>query len=76
MTNQVGNSSRHGLENHGLVNLNTVYWTLASPALVERLVQRREGLLAHLGPVVVRTGHHPGRSSSLGVTTRSPAPTT
>lgn len=62
MSNQVGIPSQHGLENHGLVNLNMVHWNLTSPALVERIVQRGEGLLAHLGPVVVRTGHHTGRS--------------
>jgi len=62
MPNAMGVPSRHGLENHGLTNLNMVYWTLPSPMLVERIVQRREGQLAHLGPVVVRTGHHTGRS--------------
>ena len=62
MSNVMGTPSRYGLENHGLRNLNIVYWTLPSPALVERIVQRREGILAHLGPVVVRTGHHTGRS--------------
>ncbi len=62
MPNAMGISSRHGLENHGLTNLNMAYWTLPSPMLVERIVQRREGQLAHLGPVVVRTGHHTGRS--------------
>ncbi len=62
MENAIGFPSLHGLEHHGLRNLDTVYWTLPSPALVERIVRRREGLLAHLGPVVVRTGHHTGRS--------------
>jgi len=62
MSNQVGIPSQHGLEKHGLVNLNLIHWNLSSPALVERIVQRGEGLLAHLGPVVVRTGHHTGRS--------------
>jgi phosphoenolpyruvate carboxykinase (ATP) len=62
MSNVMGTPSRYGLENHGLRNLNIVYWTLPSPSLVERIVQRREGILAHLGPVVVRTGHHTGRS--------------
>ncbi|MCJ7511703.1 MAG: phosphoenolpyruvate carboxykinase (ATP) [Anaerolineales bacterium] len=62
MANAIGFPSAHGLEHHGLRNLDTVYWTLPSPALVERIVRRREGLLAHLGPVVVRTGHHTGRS--------------
>ena len=62
MTNVMGIPSRHGLEHHGLTNLNMVYWTLPSPLLVESIVQRREGQLAHLGPVIVRTGHHTGRS--------------
>lgn len=62
MSNLMGAPSRFGLENHGLTNLNMVFWTLPSPALVEIIVQRREGQLAHLGPVVVHTGHHTGRS--------------
>ncbi len=62
MPNRMGIESHYGLEHHGLINVSMVYWTLPSPALVERVVQRREGLLAHLGPVVVRTGHHTGRS--------------
>ncbi len=62
MANVMGIPSQHGLEHHGLTNLNTIYWTLPSPTLVETLVQRREGQLAHMGPVIVRTGHHTGRS--------------
>ncbi len=62
MANVMGTPSNYGLDNHGLTNLNMVYWTLPSPALVERIVTRREGVLAHLGAVVVRTGHHTGRS--------------
>ncbi len=53
---------RHGLEHHGFRNVGRVYWTLSTAALYERIVQRREGLIAHLGPVVVRTGDHTGRS--------------
>lgn len=56
--------SDHGLENHGLYNLNDVYWNLTTPALYEQVVARREGVLAHLGPIVVRTGHHTGRSAN------------
>ncbi len=62
MANEIGIPSNYKLEHHGLTNLNTIYWTLPTPTLIERIVQRREGMLAHLGPVVVRTGHHTGRS--------------
>ncbi|MBW1990166.1 MAG: phosphoenolpyruvate carboxykinase (ATP) [Deltaproteobacteria bacterium] len=45
----------------GLKNLGQVSWNLSTPALYEEIVRRREGEIAHLGPVVVRTGHHTGR---------------
>ena len=54
--------SWYGLEHHGLRNLGTVYWNLTTGALYEEVVRRREGTIAHLGPLVVRTGHHTGRS--------------
>jgi phosphoenolpyruvate carboxykinase (ATP) len=62
MTNMIGTPSKHTLENHGLTNLNSVYWSLSTPMLIENIVQRREGMIARLGAVVVRTGHHTGRS--------------
>lgn len=62
MTNVMGIASKYGLENHGLRNLNMEYWTLPTPALVERVVSRREGMLAHEGAVVVRTGNYTGRA--------------
>ena len=54
--------ARHGLEHHGLTNVGTVYWNLPTPRLYEEAVRRREGRIAHLGPLVVRTGQHTGRS--------------
>ena len=33
--------SPHGLENHGLYNLNDVYWNLPTPALYEQALERR-----------------------------------
>jgi phosphoenolpyruvate carboxykinase (ATP) len=42
--------------------VSTVYWNLPAPRLYEEAIRRREGRLAHLGPLVVRTGHHTGRS--------------
>jgi phosphoenolpyruvate carboxykinase (ATP) len=64
MSNIMGTPSKYGLENHGLQNLNMEYWTLPTPALIERVVSRREGVLAHEGAVVVRTGNHTGRAAN------------
>ncbi len=60
--NVMGVPSQYDLDNHGLRNLNMVYWTLPTPALVERVVSRREGVLAHEGATVVRTGNYTGRA--------------
>ncbi|NIM48064.1 MAG: phosphoenolpyruvate carboxykinase [Gemmatimonadales bacterium] len=54
--------SEYGLENHGIRNVDTVYWNLSTSLLYEEAIRRREGHLAHLGPLVVRTGHHTGRA--------------
>jgi phosphoenolpyruvate carboxykinase (ATP) len=54
--------STYGLEHHGIRNPNTVYWHLTTPMLYEQAVRRREGAILHLGPLVVRTGDHTGRS--------------
>jgi len=51
-----------GLEIHGIHNQNAVHWNLSTPALYEEAIKRREGRLAHLGPLVVRTGQHTGRA--------------
>jgi phosphoenolpyruvate carboxykinase (ATP) len=64
MSNVMGTPSAYDLENHGLRNLNMEYWTLTTPQLVERIVSRREGVMAHEGAVVVRTGNHTGRSAN------------
>ncbi len=61
-TNKMGIASNYDLDRHGLRNLNMAYWSLPTPALVERIVTRREGVLAHEGAVVVRTGIHTGRA--------------
>lgn len=51
-----------GLEKYGIKNHGNVYRNSSTPALYEEIVRRREGLIAHLGPIVVSTGHHTGRS--------------
>lgn len=54
--------SKYGVENHGIKNPGTVYWNLTTPMLYEQIVRRREGVIIHLGPLVVHTGDHTGRS--------------
>jgi len=46
----------------GLRNFGTVHWNLSTPALYEEAVRNTEGWVSHLGPLVVHTGHHTGRS--------------
>lgn len=50
------------LSHHGIININHDYWHLSTPALYEQIIRHREGIVAHLGPIVVRTGAHTGRS--------------
>jgi phosphoenolpyruvate carboxykinase (ATP) len=54
--------SPYGLEHHGIRKPDRVHWTLATPHLYEHALRRNEGRIAHLGPLVVRTGQHTGRS--------------
>ncbi|MCK4462360.1 MAG: phosphoenolpyruvate carboxykinase (ATP), partial [candidate division Zixibacteria bacterium] len=56
--------SEYGLKNHGLTNLNNVYWNLPTEALYEEVVFRREGRISYLGPVVVDTGKHTARAAN------------
>ncbi|MDD2676273.1 MAG: phosphoenolpyruvate carboxykinase (ATP) [Methylacidiphilaceae bacterium] len=50
-----------GLKYLGLRNIREVYWSLTTPALYEAAIRRYEGMVAHLGPFVFRTGEHTGR---------------
>ncbi len=51
-----------GLDYLGIKNINNVYWNLSTPALYEQIIRRREGVIGHLGPVILRTGAFTGRS--------------
>lgn len=55
--------SNYGLENHGLTNYRKVHWNHNTPMLYEEIIRREEGYLAHLGPIIVRTGAHTGRAA-------------
>lgn len=46
----------------GLVNLEQVHWNLSTAQLYEAAIRRREAHLAHLGPLVTRTGSFTGRA--------------
>jgi len=48
----------------GLSNLGAIHHNLSTPALYEMAVHRHEGWVAHLGPLVVRTGQYTGRSAN------------
>jgi phosphoenolpyruvate carboxykinase (ATP) len=54
--------TRADLVSLGITNTSTVHWTLSTPRLYEEAIARREARLAHLGPLLVRTGQHTGRS--------------
>jgi phosphoenolpyruvate carboxykinase (ATP) len=56
--------SNYGLENHGLVHLDTVYWNLPTPALVEEAVFRGEGKLVNGGAFQVNTGKWTARAAN------------
>jgi phosphoenolpyruvate carboxykinase (ATP) len=56
--------SDYGLENHGLTNLNKVYWNLPVEALYEEAVFRSEGKITREGPLVVNTGKHTARAAN------------
>ncbi|MBW1871231.1 MAG: phosphoenolpyruvate carboxykinase (ATP) [Deltaproteobacteria bacterium] len=50
------------LETIAQKNLGHIHRNLTTPMLYEEIIKNREGLISHLGPVVVRTGHHTERS--------------
>jgi phosphoenolpyruvate carboxykinase (ATP) len=57
-------ASTYGLNNHGLTNLNTVYWNLPAEALYEESTFRRESRISHRGPLIVDSGKHTARAAN------------
>jgi phosphoenolpyruvate carboxykinase (ATP) len=43
------------------LNIGSVYWHTFTPALYEEAIRRYEGMVSHLGPLVIRTGQYTGR---------------
>jgi phosphoenolpyruvate carboxykinase (ATP) len=52
------------LFNHGLVQLDRVFWNLSDEALYEEIIFRNEGRITKEGPIVVHTGKHTARAAS------------
>jgi phosphoenolpyruvate carboxykinase (ATP) len=50
------------LAQHGIRNVNNIFWNQSTPALYEYAIRRLEGRISHLGPLIVRTGDHTGRA--------------
>jgi phosphoenolpyruvate carboxykinase (ATP) len=57
----------------GLHNTGHILCNLSTPALYEEAIRRYEGLLSHLGPLVVRTGQYTGRLPNDKFIVREPS---
>jgi phosphoenolpyruvate carboxykinase (ATP) len=53
-----------GLDKQGITVGAQLFWNLGTAPLVEKALERGEGLLAKDGPLVVKTGAHTGRSAN------------
>ena len=65
--------SDYGIENHGITNTGDALWNFNTPRLYEEIIKRREGVVVHLGPVVVRTGHHTARAANEKFIVKEPS---
>ena len=65
--------SNYGIENHGINNPGDVFWNFNTPRLYEEISKRREGVIVHFGPVVVRTGHYTARAANEKFIVREPS---
>ncbi len=57
-------ASDYTLDNHGLKDLERVFWNLPDPALYEEIIFRNEGHISHQGPIIVKTGKHTARAAT------------
>jgi phosphoenolpyruvate carboxykinase (ATP) len=72
MTQAHGRAPKN-LEDLGITRAETVWWNLTSAPLVEHALKQGEGMLSHLGPLIVRTGQHTGRSPQDKFVVREPS---
>src|SRR5215472_15755466 len=64
--------SRYELSQHGIRNVEVAHWNLGTAQLMEKALQRHEGLLADVGALAVRTGQFTGRSPKDKYVVREP----
>ena len=64
--------SRYELSRHGIRNFEVAHWNLGTAQLVEKALQRHEGMLASGGALVVQTGQFTGRSPKDKYIVREP----
>lgn len=57
-------SADYGLDNHGLVHLDQVFWNLPESALYEEAIFRGEGKMVQGGPFLVKTGKWTARAAN------------
>jgi phosphoenolpyruvate carboxykinase (ATP) len=65
--------SDYGLKNHGLTNMNEVYWNLPTEALYEEIIFRREGRISQQGSIIVDSGKHTARAAQDKYIVREPS---
>ena len=64
--------SRYDLSRQGIRNFEVAHWNLGTAQLVEKALQRHEGMLANGGAFVVQTGQFTGRSPQDKYIVREP----
>ena len=62
----------YGLNRYGIGNFEVAHWNLGSAQLVEKALERHEGMLASGGAFVVQTGQFTGRSPKDKYIVREP----
>ena len=62
----------HELNQYGIRDAELAHWNLGAAPLVEKALQRHEGMLARCGAFVVRTGQFTGRSPKDKYVVREP----
>jgi phosphoenolpyruvate carboxykinase (ATP) len=72
MQNAIVRSGASQLSEHGIRKVEVVHWNLGTAQLVEKALQKREGMLSSGGALVVETGQFTGRSPKDKYVVREP----